>query len=404
MSSLRETILKLSKFRPEKVWVSSLYLHLKPEDRVNGKYMTAFKDMVREKRKDLESWNLPSEVMKSIDEDLRRMEEFLSDPENLKGCRGVAIFSCSGEDFFEAVKLPYIYRNRLMFSPDPLIREILAVEEEIGLVGIALVDRKHVRFFLMDIEGVEERIDLIEPLATRTHRFHSGGGLLKGAEGSFQVRVPPRTTLYQHAYGEWRFHMRIREEWHRILKIASDALFELWKEVRFTGLVIGGMNAGKLREIENHLHTYLREKLIGYIETNPSEATPSEVREKVMDLLWKRDRDQERDLVVKLEELSGKGLAVNGTSKVLEMIAIGNVRTLLVPEDFEKPGYLCSRSHLVSLKPECPHGDDRPLPISDIVDEVIEEALDQKAEVEVVVDKDLQKRIDGLAAFLRFRL
>ena len=38
------------------------------------------------------------------------------------------------------------------------------------------------------------------------------------------------------------------------------------------------------------------------------------------------------------------------------------------------------------------------------MDEVIEEALEQKASVEVIVDKELQKKVDGLAAFLRFRL
>jgi peptide chain release factor subunit 1 len=58
----------------------------------------------------------------------------------------------------------------------------------------------------------------------------------------------------------------------------------------------------------------------------------------------------------------------------------------------------------VFLKPECPQEEDRPLPVSDIVDEVIEEALDQRAEVEIIVDEDLQRRIDGLAAFLRFTL
>jgi peptide subunit release factor 1 (eRF1) len=35
---------------------------------------------------------------------------------------------------------------------------------------------------------------------------------------------------------------------------------------------------------------------------------------------------------------------------------------------------------------------------------MIEEALHQRAKVEVIVDKELQKEVDGVAALLRFRL
>jgi peptide chain release factor subunit 1 len=198
--------------------------------------------------------------------------------------------------------------------------------------------------------------------------------------------------------------MRIKEEWHRVLKLAADAAFEDWKANKFDKLVVGGFLEEGLRDIENHLHTYLRERLIGYIEINPSEAKPHEVREKVLSLLWEKDREEEKKLLEELKELMGRGLAVNGTSRVLEMLSIGNVRTILIPEDFEKPGYLCPETHLVSLKPECPLEGEKPVPVEDIVDEVIEEALEQKATVEIVIDKSLQKEIDGLAALLRFSL
>lgn len=407
MANLRDTLRRLADLRPEGLLVTSLYLHLRPQDRQNNKYLTLFKDMVKEKRRELERRDISKEVLSSIEKDFELIGAFLSEPKNLEGCRGVAVFSCSGNNLFEAIKLPYVYRNRLMVSPDPLIREIAAIDEEFGRVAVLLVDRKHVRYFLMDIEDLVENVDFLEPLATRAHRFHSGGALLKGAEGTFQIRMPSRVAapnMVQHSYGEWRFHMRIREEWHRILKLAADAAFENWKETKFDKLVVGGFIEEGLRDIENHLHTYLRERLIGYIEVNPSEARLPEVKEKVMNLLWEKDREQERELIDQLEELSGKGLAVNGTSRVLEMLSIGNVRTLLVPEDFEKPGYLCPESHTVSLKPECPLEGEKPVEIEDIVDEVIEEALEQRAQIEVVVDRELQKRIDGLAAFLRFRL
>ncbi len=407
MASLKDILQLLSALRPEGYLVTSLYLHLRPEERQNSKYLTIYKDMVKEKRRELSRRNLPKEVVESLEKDFELMEEFLSEPKNLEGCRGIALFSCSKEKVFEAVKLPYVYRNRLMVAPDPLIREIAAIDEEFGRIGVLLVDRKHIRYFLLDVESTLENVNFLEPLATRAHRFHSGGSALKGAEGTFQLKMPSRKAapnMVQHSYGEWRFNMRIKEEWHRILKLASDAAFEEWKASKFERLVVGGFVEEGLREIENHLHAYLREKLIGYIEINPSEAKPHEVREKVLTLLWEKDREQEKELISELKELEGRGLAVNGTSRVLEMLSIGNVRTLLVPEDFEKRGYLCPQSHLVFLKPECPLEGEEPLEIEDIVDEVIEEALEQRATVEVIVDKEAQRKVDGLAAFLRFSL
>ncbi len=407
MAGLKETLERLASFRPEGAFVTSLYLHLRPQERQNAKYLQIYKDMVKEKKRELEKRDLPKEILDSLEKDYEVIGDFLSDPKNLEGCRGIAVFSCSKEKVFEVVKLPYVYRNRLMVGPDPLIREIAAIDEEFGTVGVLLVDRKHIRYFIVGIEETSENVDFLEPLATRAHRFHSGGSALKGAEGSFQLKMPARAAapnMVQHAYGEWRFHMRIKEEWHRILKLAADAAFEEWKKSKFDRLVIGGFIEEGLREIEHHLHSYLKQRLVGYIEINPSEAKPHEVREKVLNLLWEKDREEEKKLVQELKELEGKGLAVNGTSKVLEMLAIGNVRTLLVPEDFEKKGYLCPETHLVFLKPECPLEGEEPLEVEDIVDEVIEEALEQKATVEVIIDPEVQKKVDGLAAFLRFRL
>jgi len=407
MEDLKNVLEGIVRFRPEGLWVTSLYLHLRPEDRQDSKYTRIFKNMAREKKREIGERVASPEAIRSIEGDFEKIENFLLQPENLKNCRGIAIFSCSGAGFFEAVKLPYVYRNRLMVAPDPLIREIAAIDEEFGRTGVLLVDRKHIRYFLMDTGGIAENLDFLEPLATRAHRFHSGGAGLKGAEGTFQLRLPARRAapnMIQHSFGEWRFHMRIKEERHRVFKIAADAAFEEWKRSKFERLVIGGFLEEGLREIENHLHPYLRERLVGYIEANPSLVQPAEVWEKVLDLLKEKDREEEGKLLEELEELTGRGLAVNGTSRVLEMLAIGNVRTLLVPENFEKPGYLCPTTHLVSLKPECPLEGEKPVPVEDIVDELLEEALEQRARIEVIVDPEIQKRIDGLAAFLRFSL
>lgn len=405
MRSLKEALEELLNFKADGYLTSNLYLRLGVEERTDRKYLRIFKDLVKAQTQYLESRKLSKEAVQSLEEDFRKIEEFISEPENLKGCGAVAVFSCSAKDLFQVVKLPYVYRNRLILAPDPLIREIAAIDEELGRVGILLIDRKHVRFFLMDLESLTEVVDFVEPLATRAHKFHAGGSLLKGAEGMMRFSMPSRVggpNMVQHAMGEYRFHMRIREEKHRLFKIAGDALMEAWKESKFDKLIIGS-DREDIKEIENHLHPYLLERLVGYIRVNPSYVEEGELKEKVFQLLREKDKEEERNLVQELVELEGKGLAVNGTSKVLEQLYMGNVRLLLVPEDFQKPGYVCAQSHLPMLKPECPT-EEEVYEVPDIVDEIIEFALEERAKIEVITDPELQRKIDGLACFMRFAL
>lgn len=406
MASLKEKVENLITFKSDKYLMTNLYLRLGVEERTDRKYLRNFKNLEKSQREHLQKRSLEKEVLESVEEDFKKIEGFISEPENLKGCRGIAIFSSSGEGVFNVVKLPYVYRDRLMVDRDALVREILSLDEELGRIALLLMDRKHVRFFLIGIEDMVEVFDFMEPLATRAHKFHSGGSMLKGAEGTMKFSMPARfggPNMVQHSFGEYRFHMRIQEEKHRLFKLASDALMEAFKEHKFDKLVIGS-DREDIKEIENHLHTYLKERLVGYIKANPSYVNEGELREKVFDLLIQKGREEEKGLVKELEELQGKGLAVNGTSEVLKQLYMGNVRLLLVPEGFHKEGYICEESHLPILNPEACPTEEKVYAVPDIVDEVIEFALEERARIKPIYKPENQRKIDGLACFMRFAL
>ncbi|HIC08911.1 MAG TPA: peptide chain release factor 1 [Aquificales bacterium] len=403
-----EILKRLSQVDASPYYVTSLYFGFTPEDLTKNQLYLKVKDLVKEYRRFVEeklNWDKP--VKESVLRDLDQILEFVKNPDNIAGGRGFAIFACDAKDLFEVVKLPYVYRNRLMNDRHPLIREILAIDEEFGRVGILLVDRHHIRFFIADITGVKEVADFVEPVLVRAHKFHSGGTFLKGAEGERRLTMPSRVAapnVVRHGVGEWRFQQRIKHDWHAALKLAADAVFEYWKEHPFDHLVVGSLPGEPVEEIENVLHDYLRRILLGYIEINPAEADEVEVWNKLLDFRIRKDREEEKNLIAQFKEEIGWGTAVNGWEKTLEMLNMGNVRTLIVNEDFSSPGYICRGTNTLTLQPECPAETDRLEPVFDIVDEMIEEALHQRAKVEVIVDRELQKEIDGVAALLRFRL
>jgi peptide subunit release factor 1 (eRF1) len=78
---------------------------------------------------------------------------------------------------------------------------------------------------------------------------------------------------------------------------------------------------------------------------------------------------------------------------------------LLVTEGFTHPGFKCPESGVLVLEKVdnlCPEGK-TPLPVADVVDEAIEEALGQRAEIEVIFNEE-KKKLDGIGAILRFKL
>ena len=403
-----ETIRKLAELDASPYYVTSLYFKFTPEDLTKNQLYLKVKDLVKDYQRFVEErTNWDKEITESVLKDLNNILEFVKNPDNISGGRAFAIFACDAKDLFEVIKLPYAYRNRLMNDRHPLIREILAIDEEFGKVGVLLVDRHHIRFFVADITGIKEVADFVEPILVRAHKFHSGGSFLKGAEGERRLVMPARgaaPNVVRHGVGEWRFHQRLQHDWHATLKLAADAAFEYWKEHPFDHLVIGGLEGDKLKEIENVLHDYLKRILLGYIEINPAEANETQVWNKLLEFRIQKDRQEERELIKQFKEEIGWGRAVNGLEKTLEMLMFGNVRTLLVNEDFSKEGYICRGTDTLTLKPECPADSDKLEPVFDIVNEMIEEALHQRAKVEVIVDKELQKEIDGVAALLRFPL
>ncbi len=403
-----KTVERLVNFDASPYYVTTLYFGFTPEDLTKNQLYLKVKDLVKEYRRFVEEkadWD--KEIKESVLKDLENILGFVKNPDNISGGRGFAIFACDAKDLFEAVKLPYVYRNRLMNDRHPLVRELLAIDEEFGKVGVLLVDRHHIRFFIADITGVKEVEDLVEPVLVRAHKFHSGGTFLKGAEGERRLIMPARRAAPQtvrHGVGEWRFHQRLEHDWHAALKLAADAVFEYWKEHPFDHLVVGSLEGEKIRDIERVLHDYLRRILLGYIEINPAEADENEVWNKLLEFRIQKDRQEEAELIKLFKEEIGWNRAVNGLEKTLQMLMMGNVRTLLVNEDFSAPGYRCRGTETLSLKPTCPAETDRLEPVFDIVNEMIEEALHQRAKVEVIVDKNLQKEIDGVAALLRFAL
>jgi peptide chain release factor subunit 1 len=348
---LSASVAALAAIEPGPHWVVSCYLKLEPRDKTRGKYLIKMKNRVREAVATLATRPLERADREAIAADLGRVLAYFEDPGHLPSTRGIAVFASRGLGLFEALSLPHVHRSRLSVDHVPLVRELVALEEEFGTILVAVCDRTAARFFEVTAFDCTELTALAGVEASRGSRFHAVSGA-----------------------GEHNYHMRIRTEKQRLYAHVTDRIFQIHSQRPLAGLVVAGVgvDAGA---VVPHLHTYLHDLVLGVVRLNTKQVTPAEVREAALALREERERAWERAHADAAKEGVGTGWAVNGIDATLKTLGRGQVRTLLA--DGADP-------------------DQR-------IDEAVEEALRQRAQVDVLYDDKARRVVDGLAALLRFR-
>jgi peptide subunit release factor 1 (eRF1) len=360
--ALRASVARLAAIAPGPHWVVSCYLKLEPRDKTRGKYLIKMKNRVRDAAVALGQRPLERAEREAIAADLGRVQTYFDDPGRLPATRGIAIFASQGLGLFEALALPHVHRSRLGVERTPLVRELVALEEEVGTILVAVCDRTAARFFEVTAFDCVELTALAGVDASRGGKFHGPRPIMTGGG------------IHSGSAGEHNYHMRIRTEKQRLYAHVADRIFQIHSQRPLAGLVVAGVgvDAGALVP---HLHTYLHDLVLGVVKLNPKQATAAEVREAALALREERERAWERAHADAVREGVGTGWAVNGIDPTLKLLARGQVRTLLADGQDDDPR----------------------------IDDAVEDALRQRAQVDVFYDHKARRVVDGLAALLRFR-
>lgn len=358
--SVPDVLRRLAALEPGPHLVVSCYLKLEPRDKTRGKYLIKMKNRVRGALAGLERQGLARAVRDSVAADLERIRRYVDEPGRLPGTRGIALFACAALGVWEVVALPQVHRSRLGVEAMPLLRELVALEQEVGTILVAACDRTGARFFAVTAFGVEELSSLLAD-ATRSSKFHG-------------ARQAKRGGVLAGGLGERHHHMRIREEKHRHYARVANHIYQLRSQRPLTGLVVAGIGVDA-DAVVPHLHSYVRDLLLGVVKLNPKAASAAEVREAALAVREERERVAERAHAAALTDGLGTGWAVNGIEPTLKALARGQVRALLANGRDDDPR----------------------------IDEAVEEALRQRAQVHVLYDDPAARAVAGLGALLRFR-
>lgn len=364
-----DTLRTLAGFRAEGVPVTTCYLD------VDGRRLLTQRDVEHELDTVLRSARSRANGTPSVHADLDRIEGYVRNGFDRSRVRALALFSCSERDLFEVVPLPARVRSRVVVNDMPAVGQLEAIAEEKCRFGVLLVDRKRTRMFIFEldelVETTESDSETLRDYDTRGERERGG------------VQGHVDAVASQHVRG------------------AAALAFASLQEHGFEHLCLGCPDdlAG---ELESALHPYLRERLRGRLPVTP-QASLDAIRRAAADAEETTERAREAALVRRLlDTVASRGRAVTGLTPVLEALAERRVEHLVVSHEFEQEGWRCRRTGaLHAMRPQ--RDDAASLQhVEDVVEDAIDDALAQGAEVEICVanaDLDVHGRIGALLRY-----
>ncbi len=374
----RDQIEAVLRYRFNELPVTSLYIDVDPSHYPKEEYLKNIKTLIRESREKLEKEKLSRDEHQSVLDDFEKLSSYV-DAVRGHDYKGLALFSSSRNGFFQVYQLEEPVKDRLIVDHIPYTKPLFAILRLKKRYIALLFKKDKLRVFEVYGERIKEELDLFT-----TSTFSS------------------RSNAYIFI-NEKKIQNRRETELSKFLREASEAVLGLFMKSEADYIVLGGDE--KVRQsFHTSMHPYLRERFAGFINV-PFNARERDVLAAVREICEEKFRQLDRDLVSRIrEQLLRDGYACNGLKKVLEALSMAAVSVLVIEEGYTSPGYMEREGGLLYREGDEPGGSrDELLHLSDVVNEAIDEAIHQGAEVRIVKGLALMEGLDHIAALLRFR-
>lgn len=356
--------------------ISFYYFPRTPSNRAHREQAILLKDLLRDTRKKIEASGNNRLALEHADRLAQSAEEL-----SRNGNSARAIFSCASQDVWEEVDLAgaegettVLLNSRFHLRPYSLA---LQSQSEILVVVANRVTARFVRLS----PRVSEELDRIESDIPRKARTDGFGGYDAGHK--------------ERHVGNWEM---------RHFKEVCDRMHQLLSGDSFDGAFIACRS--EIRpEIEPHLHTEAKDRLLGFIEADPAMLGEERLRDEVEKAVSERSASEHEALVREiLGEAQRNGRGALGLRHVLESIERGEAQTIAITPGFSARATECSAcGHLDTRNSaQCVLCSQPTRELDDVADALVSKAIGSSLEVRFIDDAELA-RAGNIGALLRFR-
>lgn len=377
----KNEVSSLSKFQTGGYFVTSLYLNVDGRRFKKKDYEIKLKAFIKDRKLDVDKLGLNQEAQKSVLTDFEKIYNFINLEFDGKGAKSLAVFCCSGLNFWKVFTLQQTIHPRLVVSKQVFIRPLEAMITDNKQYFAILVSRDKARLFEYNMRELLEHSQILD-------------------------EVPGQVKMAGwYGLEERRIERHIEDYVHRHFKKVAEGAFNYYQNNTLAYFIIGGRKE-IIPEFERHLHSNIRNLIKVRIKIDV-EAPISELTSALETAVYDFENNEERRMINKLLDQKGPdGLGISGLKATLRAMWHGQVHTLFIPENYSRPGYYCPECWFMSNNEELCANDNTTMKRShDIIEDLIETAMYQNCEIVRLKDKDLLAgEHEYIGALLRFKI
>ncbi len=315
-------------------------------------------------------------LLENFDRNLASVRAHLADNPLEPKQKGLVLFSCAKEEYFEAFRLSVPLKNLLVLDTSPFIRPLARLRDDWESIAVVILDSENARLFAVSSDRVTARkkkgVDLLGK--------HKKGGM---SQMRFQrLRRQAVRIFHQEVLGDLQELLRVEP---------ADQIF------------LAGPGVAKLQFLDS-LPPDIRRRVTEVVDLDLN-VPEGEIRRRFVSLAAIEERRQDRAHVeVLLAEILKDGLVAHGWEEVTKAVRAGKVEVLLVKSGLTLRGWKCERCKVFGLgdRSTCPSCE-RPVSEMDAMEKTVKEATQRGAQLEFVArDPDLEA-LGGIGAFLRYK-
>ncbi len=353
----------------------SFYLNVDPTLNKKGDYIVHLKNMIRKTADSLDK-----AIYKRVKEDLERIEHHvLTNKRTFK--KGLVVFSSKENSLWKEYNLGVPVKNELIVDKTIHTKPLTDLLDNYQRYGVLLVGKDTARIFIVHLGEI---VEYGEVFTADIPGKHKKGGWFALAQNNYERHINVHVGLH--------------------LKDVIEKL-DTFLSTEYVGRLILGGSEEAVSMVKAMLRKPILDKIIGTVKVEMFAKT-DEVLAKVEPFVSAYERKKEEDTV---RELIAKALkneaAVLGLENVLNALQEHRVMKLVLLSSYTyNNGWVCRSCGFITAQEIdfCPYCKGEFEALDNILDIVIQKALQQGAFVEVIQQNDDLSKVGGIGAFLRF--
>lgn len=253
------------------------------------------------------------EAFESLSSDLAKIINYVEN-ELDSGARSVFIAACSHQHLFEAAALDVPVPSSMVVESIPALRPLVHAAEDYPTYALLNADQQEAFLWLMERQSWSEAVQFE---ASQYPRKQASGGL-----------------------NQQRFQKRADERVEAFAKTISEQLTRTFLEgTPPPDYLILSVQEPMFSAISAELHEAVAAKLLGRI-TLPVDASALQFADAAAPMIDAEERRLEAEAVQAVSDgVGARALGIAGAVDTLRALAAGQVRTLVMNDDFSGPGW-----------------------------------------------------------------